>query len=448
MMKHIFGHKLWYSLLLLLAILLSNLAGILLFGKETVLAESFTIIEEVDARDYLSKRFPKASLDNWDFASCPTIPLVNSKWEAADEVNAIIEEKLEEFLRVIEVGEIYVQAIEYEEYRYGDLIAVEFTAYIYGMEYFNENQIFQFQLPAGKLLRNEDILKQLGFSDRSAMEVFEDSLCANYHPKSTFNYPPMNRFSRSVLAKMILDSWQEGNRSYNLYFNDCGKLFFHYQNPSFGVYHIEALVPQKTVDLRLNPLYEQVALNMDLDPYQDDAPFLLVAFLGQVNSGDELGDVLALPEMFLYEHEIDEAAGLLFDVEFMDYGFERLAGNEFYFVIPRYERQVINIMYIEDANPETMKSLDGNYEVLPATVGKCAILAQNWRGEERIYANGSFYRDREMYFALELNSNNELINLPFDIVDFSDYLHSLELPEYTWYDMDIYDELVAYIGMG
>ncbi len=447
-MKNIFDNKLWCSLLLLLAILLSSLSGIFPFGKEAVLAENFSMIEEVDARAYLAKKFPKASPANWNFDSCPTVPLVSSKWEAADEVNTKIEEYMKEYLKVLEAGEIYGQGIECKEYRYGDMIALEFTAYIYGMEYFKKSKVFQFQLPDGELLRNEDILSRLGLSDCLPEELFEDSICANYHPISTFNYPAMNRFSRDVLAHMILDSWQKDNQNYDLYIDDSGKLLFHYQSPAYGVYHIEAITPQKQVDLRLNPLYEKVARSLDLDPYREDAPLLLLAFLGLVNAGEELADVLALERRLAAEHQSHESAGLLFDVNSTDYGFERLAGNEFYLAIPKYERQVVNMMFVEDANPETMASVGGYYDALPATVGKSVILVQNWRGEERIYAIGSFYRDQELFLQVEVNQNNELVNLPANVADIGDYVRGLASPEYTWYDTDIFNELIAYIGMG
>ncbi len=447
-MKNIFENKLWCALLLLPLLLLSTLFGPLTFRGEAVLAESFSLVEEVEARDYLAKSFPEGLPANWNFDSCPIVPQLSDKLAAADEVNAKIEEYIKEYVKVLEAGEVYGQGIKCQEYRYGDMIALEFTAYVYGLEYFNKSKVFQLQLPEGKLLHNEDILSRLGLSDCPPEELFEDSICANYHPVSTFNYPAMNRFSRDVLAHMILDSWQEDNQNYDLYFDDGGKLLFHYQSPAFGVYHIEAIAPQKRVDLRLNPLYEKVARRLDINPYHEDAPLLLLAFLGQVNAGEELADVLSLERRLAAEHQSHESAGLLFDVTSTDYGFERLAGNEFYLAIPKYERQVVNMMFVEEANPETMASVGGYYDALPATLGKSVVLVQNWRGQERIYAIGSFYRDRELFLQVEVNSNKELINLPANVVDIGHYIRGLASLEYTWYDVDIFDELIPYIGMG
>lgn len=306
----------------------------------------------------------------------------------------------------------------------------------------------------------EAYLAQLGIEEPDYMQVIEDSVFANFPPKNTFAYPSMNRFSRNVLAHLALAAWRADPVETSFFIDAYGKLQIKTTIDYFGTFTFEAITPIHAVSGRLNPLYKKLMPILGQNPHAPEAPLLLVAFVGEVNTGDDLESVLTRAETLASEQGFASEMTAVYDVEYYEdeagYRSEYIQGNECYLIIPKYERQVFSMMLAEDANEATWQDFGGHYTDLPSTVGTSFLFLANHREEPRIYGAGTIYRKQRAFFELSVDAQDRIVLGGEDagqpgesiVYDFSDYLQSMELPEYAYYDYHLFEELIVFFGLG
>lgn len=308
-----------------------------------------------------------------------------------------------------------------------------------------------------KNLGSEKVAEALGCKYE---ELMEDTLYFNLQPHFTFGKALMTE-AHPELGRAMLALWyDETVKNSKFYFHSDGTLKLSCNLNSLGTFDLSAVKTLSHPEKRINFLYENICKKIGVDPFSDDAPFLLAGYLGKADTFETLEDVLRRQTIVLMNFGIGDTPPSLYrldypdDGENMEGGNALLSGDEFYILIPRYERQVIALLKKKEEvdGKEIAYGKEAPIESrVPVSLSFSSLAVENFFGKERELKNITFYRDKRLDFELETDKNGKLSNLPKDILDISDYIKNLnpiEEEDAEWFYSEILEELSIFLPNG
>lgn len=179
-------------------------------------------VEEFDAYAEFNSKFPevvvKKNLDLRDFH----LPRLTFESEDAKKVNNEVQELVNKIIKQLEEydfeGTLYA---DFTSYLYEDYFSLYFYCDFFGMEEpMNLNRVYCFKMPEGRIVSNDEILKELGV-DVDMKTVTRDTLLIN-NPKFSPCYELLDEFALEMLEETFEINEKEDLST--LFFDNSGRL--------------------------------------------------------------------------------------------------------------------------------------------------------------------------------------------------------------------------------
>lgn len=403
------------------------------------------ILQPLNVKQEAKERFPKFLEQEPDVLDDFKLPYLRLDSPDAQAFNTEIRELAEKaYLGFDMEYRPYLHA-SYECYLYEDYLSI-----LLGYGIWTDIQIFFeraycFHLPTGKLLSNEELLADLGYGDKSAEEIAEDTLFYYNRIHQAFDRD-LNQMEKTMLGTSLDWLWS-GDATPELYLDNVGRLMLNQMiaipaGSGQGYAQIEALHPILAGDAALNSLYVDVAKELgDFDPYSDTAPMALIAYLGEQDPDNYLSvdDIFSRLAAFLASFDRYNVPSLHYNMKYEPETYEsKVDGSGFFLIIPRLERQMTAIGFEGFENPVTTP--------LYFSLDTAALVVHELGSDIDEVTWECYLRDRYNLIGFSILADEEgyLYDLPVGFYDFTEYVQGLE--DLYYRTGHFYDEYEPYLS--
>lgn len=363
----------------------------------------------------------------------------------------------------------------YSVYQDEELLSVRFYLASYNAGFAEYVYCYNFSLPEGRRLTDEELAARFGVTDNLdtlKLEAMERRVSERLKQSSMSMDPSYNYFTETYRF------FQSGNTmSHSLYLDRTGRLCFNYVEavPAGSGAMLStaplAVDPRQPVK-KLNPYFVKLMKKAGLDP-EDESVQAVCTFVGAVWDEPTLQQALGQADAILPGEFLTDHAGFLPRLEYTEDGMSRLSGSEMYLVVPRYKYSIVTL--------EPLMLTDGG-ELLPEdqepyayvyTASGAAIVLQN---QSEIFPNanilisdpvqapydGLSLAEREeaafepgrpeqsiryiLSFAPSISGKDGSLVLPDEVLDGTGLLP--EPKEYPTYDQDLFDQIMSCLPKG
>ena len=376
--------------------------------------------------------------------------------EEIDEIAASIEKKYKDRRKDMEANEIGIYA-SFTVYQDDKILSLMIENYDYWDGEYTRYTVFNFSLPNGNFISDEELMADLGVEKDEILPIVENSLREEqaiytkiYYrdiKDSSYIYNPSN-----YTGLVLNDLWDNyGNKDRQIYIDEVGKpvfVFAQYESPEMG--RCPSLLKLKTNNFDNNPIsdeYLKMAIKLGIDP-TDDKYQAFIIYLGGAVDEDSLKDTLEKLHVWTDAFLNYEDPSMLVTIKESQVGnLPYLIGEQCYLLIPKYKNASVALKELEISKDGKLKEVDNIYLDSNACCGP-TFICQNMSD---LGPNGKItirYRDEVLEFSPSISMKDGTIILPDEVLNGEDILDFSNSIQENVYSPTIYEIMRFMMGVG
>lgn len=376
--------------------------------------------------------------------------------EEIDEIAARIKEKYEDHKKEIEGKEIGAYAT-FSVYQDEKVLSIMIENYDIWSGEFIRYKVFNFSLPDGNFISDDELMADLGVSKDQILPMVENSLREDqalytriYYRDTTdysYIYNPSNY--TGLVLNDLWDNYQSKDRQ--IYIDEVGKpyfLFARYESPGMG--RCSSILKLKTNNFDQSPIsdeYLRMARMLGIDP-NDDKYQAFMIYLGGAVDENSLKDTLEKLNVWTSNLFNYRDPSMLVTIKESQVGdLPYLIGEQCYLLIPKYKNASVALKELEISKDGKLKEVDNIYLDSNACCGP-TFICQNM-GDLGPNAKITVrYRDDVYEFSPSLSQKNGSLILPDEVINGEDILDWQNLVQEETYSPTMYEIMRYLIGVG
>lgn len=376
--------------------------------------------------------------------------------EEIDEIAASIEKKYKDHKNDMETNEIGIYA-SFSVYQDDKVLSLMIENYDFWEAGLSSYAVFNFSLPDGNFIRDEDLMADLGVEEDQILPMVENSLreeqriyTSTYYrdiTDSSYIYNPSN-----YTGLVLNDLWDNyANKDRQIYIDEVGKpifLFAQYESPGMG--RCSSILKLKTNNFDQSPIsdeYLRMARKLGIDPNDDKYKAFMIYLGGAVDENslqETLKKLYAWTNVFLNY----EDPSMLVTIKESQVGdLPYLIGEQCYLLIPKYKNASVALKELEISDDGKLKEVDNVYLDSNACCGP-TFICQNMSD---LGPNGKItirYRDDVLEFSPSLSMKDGTMILPDEVINGEDILDFSNSIQENVYSPTIYEIMRFMMGVG
>lgn len=376
--------------------------------------------------------------------------------EEIDEIAARIKEKYEDHKKDIEGKEIGAYAT-FSVYQDEKVLSIMIENYDIWSGEFIRYKVFNFSLPDGNFISDDELMADLGVSKDQILPLVENSLREDqalytsiYYRDTTdysYIYNPSNY--TGLVLNYLWDNYE--NKKGQIYIDEVGKPTFlldQYKSSQMG--YCSPILKLNTNDFDQNPIsdeYIRMARKLRIDPYDDKYKAFMI-YLGGAVDDDSLKDTLEKLNVWTSNLFNYKDPSMLVTIKESQVGdLPYLIGEECYLLIPKYKNASIALKELEISEDGKLKEVDNIYLDSNACCGP-TFICQNMSD---LGPNGKItirYRDDVYEFSPSLSMKDGTLTLPDEVLNGEEVFDWSKQIQNEAYSPTMYDIMRSLIRVG
>lgn len=376
--------------------------------------------------------------------------------EEIDEIAARIKEKYEDHKKDIEGKEIGAYAT-FSVYQDEKVLSIMIENYDIWSGEFIRYKVFNFSLPDGNFISDDELMADLGVSKDQILPLVENSLREDqalytsiYYRDTTdysYIYNPSNY--TGLVLNYLWDNYE--NKKGQIYIDEVGKptfLFDQYKSSQMG--YCSPILKLTTNAFDQNPIsdeYIKMARKFGIDP-NDDKYKAFMIYLGGAVDEDSLKDTLEKLDVWTSNLFNYKDPSMLVTIKESQVGdLPYLIGEECYLLIPKYKNASVALKELEISEDGKQKEVDNIYLDSNACCGP-TFICQNMSD---LGPNGKItirYRDDVYEFSPSLSMKDGTMTLPDEVLNGEEVFDWSKQIQNEAYSPTMYDIMRSLIGVG
>ena len=319
------------------------------------------------------------------------------------------------------------------------------------------NKIYNFSLPDGKLLSDDDMLDKFDVDREEKISLMEEGILTDYK----FYEEDFKRFViddlfiynlRNLEGLALNHLWDTANdESGKVFVDEVGKLMFLYRMYTYT----DAEMQMATTELKKGSVnstpylkeYVKMARQLGVDVEDENSKAFMI-YLG--SSMDEYSLTEVLSKLYPWQevyYEYEDPSLLLNLNENEETSEYEIMGQEYYLLIPKFKNTSIALKELEISDGGELKEKT-NYTLEKMSLTGPTVICQNI---SEIAPNAKIvmrYRDDVYEFSPSLSLKDGSVMLPDEIINAESILDWNMLSRQEMYSNNIFEKIVSLMGRG
>lgn len=344
----------------------------------------------------------------------------------------------------------------FSTYQDEDLLSIMVSFYDYLGAETPYYRAFNFSLPDGNFIDDEDLMKHFGVDEDEILTMVEDALMEDCEMTTTPYYDDVEDYGfiynpTNYVGRILNDLWDNfDSLDHQIYIDQAGRPQF-----IFTQYEIVNTVPcPMTLELKANTFakdpisieYLRMARRLGIDPY-DDSYKAFIIYLGSAYDEPSLEEALrklqAWSDVFMDSND----PSMLVAMDSDEYDNVFINGQECYLVIPKYRNASVSIKELEITEGGELEEAD-NYYLDQASCAGPTFICQNI---SEIAPNAKItirYRDDIFEFTPSISLKDGSLVLPDEVIDAEDVWNWEDMTFEQGYSTQMYEIIDSLIPKG
>lgn len=328
-----------------------------------------------------------------------------------------------------------------------NLLSIYIDSSLLWYGYQNIKKVYNFSLPDGKLLSNDEFLERVGIDKKDTLGLMEDSIKRDYdNIIGVENAAPYDSSilifgMRGLEGDAMEDLWNNFDTyGARFYLNEVGDLMFLYEQytpAGAGIYTVESKLEEKLTNQNLySPQYIKMAKALGIDP-KDEKIKGIIIYIGSFWDEESLYTVLQrlYPWLAVFNDYKDPNLLPLLKSD-PNSSLPKIEGEECYLLVPKWKNAVISLKELEYVEGGTLKEADNYLLSIRHFVGPTLI----YQNQSEVFTNAKIimrYRDDTIEFSPCLSGKDGSVVLPDEIIDGENVLDFDQLVKENFYSDNI-----------
>lgn len=319
------------------------------------------------------------------------------------------------------------------------------------------SKIFNFSLPDGKLLSDDEVLENFGINSEDKISLMEEGISNDYklYKEAYDRKVEDDSFIYNIgnLEGLSLNNlWDTVNDGISKVFVDeVGRLMFlytQYMNTEAGTFTEATELGKESINR--NPYlneYVKMARELGVD-VKDENKKAFMIYLGSSMDEYSLKDVLLklYPWQEVY-YEYDDPS-LLLNIRENEVTYKHeIMGEEYYLLIPKFKNTTISLKELEISDGGELKEVP-NYTLEKISLTGPTVICQNISDTAPNAKIVLRYKDDTFEFSPSLSLKDGSVMLPDEIINAENILDWNMLRRQEMYSNTIFEKIVSLMGRG
>lgn len=319
------------------------------------------------------------------------------------------------------------------------------------------NKIYNFSLPDGKLLNDDEVLDSFGVDRKEKIYLMEEGILNDYKLyEEAFDKFVIDKsfiYNLGNLEGLALNHlWDTANdESGKVFVDEVGRLMFLYRMYTYTDAEIQMATSElKKGSVNSSPYskeYVKMARELGVD-VEDENNKAFIIYLGSSLDEYSLKEVLAklYPWQEVY-YEYEDPPLLLNLNKNEETSEYEIMGQEYYLLIPKFKNTTISLMELEISDGGELKEKT-NYTLEKMSLTGPTVICQNI---SEIAPNAKIvlrYNDDIFEFSPSLSLKDGSVMLPDEIINAENILDWNMLSRQEMYSNTIFEKIVSLMGRG
>ena len=319
------------------------------------------------------------------------------------------------------------------------------------------NKIYNFSLPDGKLLSDDEVLENFGINSEDKISLMEEGISNDYklYKEAYDRKVEDDSFIYNIgnLEGLSLNNlWDTVNDGISKVFVDeVGRLMFlytQYMNTEAGTFTEATELGKESINR--NPYlneYVKMARELGID-VKDENKKAFMIYLGSSMDEYSLKDVLLklYPWQEVY-YEYDDPSLLLNIRENEETYKHEIMGEEYYLLIPKFKNTTISLKELEISDGGELKEVP-NYTLEKISLTGPTVICQNISDTAPNAKIVLRYEDDVYEFSPSISLKDGSVMLPDEIINAESILDWNMLTRQEMYSNTIFEKIVSLMGRG
>ena len=318
-------------------------------------------------------------------------------------------------------------------------------------------KVFNFSLPDGNFISDDELMADLGVSKDQILPMVENSLREDQALYTSIYYRDTTDYSyiynpSNYTGLVLNDLWDNyENKKGQIYIDEVGKptfLFDQYKSSQMG--YCSPILKLNTNDFDQNPIsdeYIRMARKIGIATYDYKYKSFMI-YLGGAVDEDSLKDTLEKLNVWTSNLFNYKDPSMLVTIKESQVGdLPYLIGEECYLLIPKYKNSSIALKELEISEDGKLKEVDNIYLDSNACCGP-TFICQNMSD---LGPNGKItirYRDDVYEFSPSLSMKDGTMTLPDEVLNGEEVFDWSKQIQNEAYSPTMYDIMRSLIGVG
>ena len=317
--------------------------------------------------------------------------------------------------------------------------------------------VFNFSLPDGKFINDEELMKNFGTQKEEILGMIENSLNEEQSRETNLYYRDVTDSSyiynpSNCTGKILNDIWDSYDyKNRQIFIDELGTpnfVFFEYSSVDMGLIPTTLKLKSDKFDRsEISDEYLRMARRLGVDP-KDKKHKAFVIYLG--SAYDEATLKAPLEKLFVWTSIFSnyEDPNMLISMKDGEVGDRPyLNGEECYLVIPKYKNASVSLKELELSKDGKLKEVENIYLDAISSSGTTFIM----QNISDIAPNGKIiirYRDDSFEFSPSISLKDGSLMLPEEVKDGEDVLDWDSLITKDTYSQTMFERIMSIMGKG
>ena len=317
--------------------------------------------------------------------------------------------------------------------------------------------VFNFSLPDGKFINDEELMKNFGTQKEEILGMIENSLNEEQSRETNLYYRDVTDSSyiynpSNCTGKILNDIWDSYDyKNRQIFIDELGTpnfVFFEYSSVDMGLIPTTLKLKSDKFDRsEISDEYLRMARRLGVDP-KDKKHKAFVIYLG--SAYDETTLKAPLEKLFVWTSIFSnyEDPNMLISMKDGEVGDRPyLNGEECYLVIPKYKNASVSLKELELSKDGKLKEVENIYLDAISSSGTTFIM----QNISDIAPNGKIiirYRDDSFEFSPSISLKDGSLMLPEEVKDGEDVLDWDSLITKDTYSQTMFERIMSIMGKG
>lgn len=322
---------------------------------------------------------------------------------------------------------------------------------------FTNFHVYNFSLPEGKLIDDEELMKEFGVEKDNILTMVENTLIDHQNLVTKIYSGDVTDLSYTTipdnLTGLILnDLWDNyDSRNRQIYIDETGRpnfVFVNFESVDYGLGPLDLeLKADKYDDELISDEYLRMARGLGIDP-NDENNKAFVIYLGGANDEENLKNSMHKLQTWSNVFMDSENPSMLVAIKQSEGGdMPYIIGEDCYLVIPKYKNASVSLKELEITEDGKLEEVENPYLDNNSCSGT-TLICQNISD---LGPNGKItirYRDEVVEFSPQLSLKDGSLVVPDGVIDGKDILDWEEEVQDGYYSYIIFERIKFLMGVG